>query len=247
MKVLGKGNVHNLLIVWLGIKVKELVKNNFLGVTPVVDKHRRPRSADNRLASRWKCCQCNHSNSVDEDVCGKCHHMKDPCCNAPKGKQWKCHACDNLNFEAYTKCSNCSKKRRDPDLPKPAKDLGKIKTKPDGEKSTEIGSKSPDKMTCERCHSRIDVSSRLCETCSNDKPRVTWTNCTDRPNSKPLRHDLMQSVRAKNLRTVKTKQVEAKWRKIVFNCQQNKVNFIDKEFPPTDNSLFKIQVLLAAI
>ncbi|XP_076118272.1 calpain-15-like [Mytilus galloprovincialis] len=218
---------------------KEPVKTNFLGVTPADDKHRRPRSADNRLASRWKCCQCNFSNAVDADVCGKCHHMKDSCCNAPKGKQWKCHACDYLNFEAYTKCSNCSKKRKDPVLPKPAKDLGKMKTKPDDEKPTEIGSKGPDKMTCERCHSSIDVSSRICETCSSDKPRVTWTNCTDGPNSKPLRHNLMQSVRAKNLRTVKTKQVEAKWRKIVFNCGQNQINFIDKEFPPTDNSLFK--------
>ncbi|CAC5412924.1 CAPN15 [Mytilus coruscus] len=220
---------------------KEPVKNNFLGVRPFGDKHRRPRSADNRLASSWKCCQCNCFNGVDEDVCEKCNHIKAPCCNAVKGKQWKCHVCDNLNAEAFTKCSNCSKKRKVPELPKPAKDLDKVKTKPEDKRSTETDRKTPDKLTCERCHSTIDISSRTCETCSSNQPRVTWTNCIDRPNSKPLRHDLMQSVRAKNLRTIKTKQVEAKWRKIVFNCEQNKINFIDKEFPPTDNSLFKNQ------
>ncbi|CAG2253619.1 CAPN15 [Mytilus edulis] len=170
----------------------------------VDDKHRRPRSADNRLASRWKCCQCNHSNSVDEDVCGKCHHMKAPCCNA--GKRWKCHACDNLTSEHLTTCSTCSKKRKERVLAKPAKDLDKGKIEPVDKHSNDHDRKSPSPV---------------------------------RPQSKPLRHDRRQSVRAKNLRTIKTRLVEAEWAKIVLNCKQDKINFTDKEFPPTDYSLFK--------
>ncbi|CAC5382345.1 unnamed protein product [Mytilus coruscus] len=102
---------------------KEPAKKNFLCVGPFDDKHRRPRSADNRLASRWSCCQCKYFNGEDKDVCEKCSHMTAPCCNAVTGKQWKCHVCNNLTSEAFTKCTNCSKKRKDPDLPKPATDF----------------------------------------------------------------------------------------------------------------------------
>ncbi|VDI46453.1 calpain-15 [Mytilus galloprovincialis] len=220
---------------------KEPVKNNFLGVTPVADKHRRPRSADNRLALRWKCCQCNHSNGVDECVCGKCHHMKAPCCNA--GKQWKCHACDNLTSEHLTTCSTCSKKRKERHLAKPAKDLDKGKIELVDKHSNDHERKSPspvrDRWTCEKCSSQSNSSSKLCEKCGAGKPRVTGINFVDRPQSKPLRHDRRQSVRAKNLRTIKTRLVEAEWAKIVLNCKQDKINFTDKEFPPTDYSLFK--------
>ncbi|VDI38864.1 calpain-15 [Mytilus galloprovincialis] len=243
---------------------KEPMKNNLLGVTPVDDKHRRPRSADNRLASGWKCCQCNHSNGVDEGVCGKCHHVKDRCCNAVKGKQWKCHVCDNLTSEDLTTCSTCSKKRKDRALTKPAKDLDKGKIEPVDKHSNDHEMKSPspvrDRWTCEKCSSQSNISSKLCEKCGVGKPRVTGINFVDRPQTKPLRHDRRQSVRAKNLRTIKTRLVEAEWANIVSNCRQNlfkmtllhntmyntntcsllqnKVNFTDKEFPPNDQSLF---------
>ncbi|XP_052077598.1 calpain-15-like [Mytilus californianus] len=221
---------------------KEPVKSNFLGVRPVDDKHRRPRSADNRLASRWKCCQCKYSNGVDEDVCEKCNHMKAPCCNVPKGKQWKCHVCDNLTSEEFNRCSNCTKRRKDPDLPKPAKDLDKGKINPVDKHSNDHEKKSPlpggDKWTCEICS--FENISVTCSKCGVGKPRVTGINFIDRPLSKPLRHDRRQSVRAKNLRTIKTRQVEAEWAKIVLNCKQDKINFTDKDFPPNDNSLFKV-------
>ncbi|CAC5382353.1 RNF31 [Mytilus coruscus] len=198
---------------------KEPMKNIFLGVD---DRHRRPRSADNRLASRWKCCHCTFFNGVEEGICEMCSHIKGQCCNALK--LWKCHLCDNFNSEAFNRCSFCSKKRKAPDSPRPTNGSDKMKTKQDEKHSTDHDRKSPlpggDKWTCERCSLTNSSSSRLCEACGFGKPRVTGINFTDRPKSKPLRHDLRESVRAKDLMTIKTKQVEAKWKIIVSNCQK---------------------------
>ncbi|XP_052077597.1 calpain-15-like [Mytilus californianus] len=217
---------------------KEPVKNIFLGVD---DRHRRPHSADNRLASRWKCCHCTFFNGVEEDICEMCSHIKGQCCNALK--LWKCHLCDNFNSEEFYRCSFCSKKRKAPDSPRPTNGSDKLKTKQDEKHSTDHDRKSPlpggDKWTCERCSLTNSSSSRLCEACGFGKPRVTGINFTDRPKSKPLRHDLRESIRAKDLRTIKTKQVEAKWKIIVSNCQKEKIDFTDKEFLPNDCSLFK--------
>ncbi|XP_071126006.1 calpain-15-like [Mytilus edulis] len=220
---------------------KETAKNNYLGVRPVDDKHRRPSSADNRLASRWKCCHCTFFNDIEEGNCEMCSHIKGQCCNDLK--LWKCHLCDNFTSEKFNRCSYCSKKKKDPDSPRPRNDLDKVKARQDEKHSTDHDRKSPlpggDKWTCERCSLDNSSSSRLCEACRFSKPRVTGINLNDRPKSKPLRGDLRESVRAKDLRTIKTKQVEAKWKLIVQNCQQEKKNFTDKEFPPNDFSLFK--------
>jgi hypothetical protein len=73
---------------------------------------------------------------------------------------------------------------------------------------------------CKRCSFANDNAKQKCGTCEHAKPRVIGFDVDGHQNRKPRRHDIRMSINAKNLRTVRTREVEREWRNIVLKCQQ---------------------------
>lgn len=198
--------------------------SNLLAVAAHGEKGRRPRSTDNRHSTRWSCCQCTLINDSENKSCDICDHAKGSCCNAILSKQWKCETCDNFNHESFTRCSFCSKKRR-AQSPlaktdgKKHKGGGKVNPQTNHEGTRPPSSKEGQLWTCKRCSSQNSSSlTSTCSKCGHNKPRIASAVAFE--DKKHKRHDLRTSVRAKNLRTFRTREVEKEWKNIVMNCQQ---------------------------
>jgi len=221
---------------------KELPKKNFLDVGPIADTNKRSHSADNRVTSRWNCCNCTYFNNDDAKCCEMCYHVQGTCCDDINGKKWVCQSCQNFNLEQFTRCCYCSKRRIVAIDNKIDKKLGKNKdaktTKDTTDQDHTKRPKSNDKHSrdhdrkessprnadqtwiCKRCSFINDNGKQKCGTCEHAKPRVIGFDVDGHQNRKPRKHDIRMSISAKNLRTIRTREVEREWRNIVLKCQQ---------------------------